>query len=264
MKTFFNFGSLKALNFSTNYIRFFSTTGTRKPELINIPSMFVLSPINNLNKNNLFSCVTSYPSNMDLNILINYVDQSPQLLYLCIIYKEIIDPRVEKINNTQIFYFDLDSFIIFLSQEIKQMNFDRFKDRLHKTLFVSIDYSWEELIKHSENKKIFISGGHTSKRHILSSVQLRLAKICLQIGISDEFIINAFHNNEKLLTSSSSSFKSSKIDLSNIGKRNFSSKSTNKQATNINKLLNISQKLQKTNLDYNVACNKLIDIPQHL
>ena len=186
-----NIGIFSALKWNTNNIKFFSSR-TNKPKLNILPILFVMNSINKTNNNNLFTCITSYPHNMSLDILINYVIESSQLSSIVLIGDFPLEKKELK-NNTQIIKLNLNDFKLLLSKNVRELNPDNFQNIMHKSVFILINYSWHDLCDILKNDNIHISGGHTSKRHILSSVQLRLAKICLQIGISDEFIINAFH-----------------------------------------------------------------------
>lgn len=83
---------------------------------------------------------------------------------------------------------------------------------LQKSVFISDGYSWDEIVSQFKNNKFYISGGLSTKRHIISSVQRRLCRVLDFLQIPDKFSIATYHNNPELKTNKShySNYKNNK------------------------------------------------------
>lgn len=61
------------------------------------------------------------------------------------------------------------------------------------------DQPWYQIIETLKKNNISISGGNSTKRHILSSIQYKLFQICTALGIRENDISTEYYSNEWLL-----------------------------------------------------------------
>ena len=88
-------------------------------------------------------------------------------------------------------------------------------------MFIFINIKWSEVVKIFKENNIYISGGHSTKRHIISSTQRRLCSILDNLNIGLNFSIKNYHKNDNLLTTNYS-------DLYNISLVKYKKKNKNK------------------------------------
>ena len=98
-------------------------------------------------------------------------------------------------------------------------------EHFYRSIFIFKNIPWSEVKNKFESHHIFLSGGLSTKRHILSPTQRRLARICDELDFHDGFTTKAFHSSDQLLTTaidSTQKRKYSSFNGWNYIKREFS------------------------------------------
>jgi hypothetical protein len=111
-----------------------------------------------------------------------------------LISKNFIELRVEKLGDSKVFLvYSVPSDLFFTKQSIKEIIFDN--KNIHQCIFIFKDKDYGNIVADFNLYDIIISGGSNTKKHILSPIQLRLARFLIAyLPLTGFNVSNSFHS----------------------------------------------------------------------
>ncbi len=233
-------GLVNPFNLTTNSpgIKFFSSTPSFFDSIISrgiehkntYPILFTLTSdikqednLENRKNSNLYSSITAIDKFPENGILRSILKNNSGIDFIFII-SENNNLNHEKINDTQlIYYINLDKLVNDFI-ELRTKSPYSFNQILNKSMFISADFTWNEITNKFIKNKFYITGGISTKRHVISSTQRKLCYILNLLDVPLDFSIHSYHNNNELLVNS----KPNNNELLVNTKTNISEKHPNK------------------------------------
>ena len=163
--------------------------------------------INKFPKIYMMSTITSIPDYVKENKFFNFLDS---VYILDIKTVVLVSPSYTEYKIYQRDSYKISNFIIIIEVPLNkfsifiQLKYNKLSTNnkimffSYKTLYF-FDCPWYNVIEDMKKFNIFIYGGDSTKRHILSPYQYKLALVCYNLKISINFISKVYNSNSSLL-----------------------------------------------------------------
>lgn len=179
----------------TNATKF--STGTKK--IITI--LFTLALSDKEQRKNIYSSSSLLPASLPLSDeLLTHILQfynKISIIFIITLNGPCNFNRLD--SNRGIYYINLSQLIKELKIARDSKTFEQYQNLIQKSAFFIIDFSWSELVNELKKNDFYLSGGLSTKRHIISTTQRRLCKLLDHLGVSEDFTTYSYHNADQLL-----------------------------------------------------------------
>jgi hypothetical protein len=155
--------------------------------------VFTLTQENN-NKNKIASVTATSSITLDDIVSLFYVKD---VNFIFMIDSSVV--KTKSIDKKFIIRAPLEQIINFILIKRSQFKNNGLGLFFKRSVFIIKDVSWKDVIDTFKKNDIYITGGHNTKRHILSTTQYRLSIISHHLGINYDTIAKNYHYNSSLL-----------------------------------------------------------------